>query len=92
MNCEHCHMKFMSEFTLVNHKREQHSNSATLHCSVCSKPFKNAKFLKNHEERHRTGELSAEDGEFMCNLVLDGSDRLCGKVFKQRCNLERHIR
>jgi len=93
INCDHCNMKFLSEYNLVNHKRDVHSTNQSLSCTICGKIFKNSKFLKNHEDRHKTGEISAEDGEYRCGFVTDEvRGTVCSKIFKQRSNLERHIR
>ena len=64
LNCDHCNMKFLSEYNLVGHKRDAHSTSKSLVCAICQKVFKNAKFLKNHEDRHKTGEIGADEEEF----------------------------
>lgn len=83
-NCEHCTRKFLSEYNLVVHKRNEHSTCTTLICKSCGKNFKNAKFLANHEEKHRRGELPTEKPEYVCGQ--------CSKVFSQKANLERHVR
>ena len=81
--CEHCGKAFQREYSLVIHKRNEHPTvKQTLICDFCGKDFKNAKFLKNHEERHRNGEVETET--HFCQM--------CGKNFPNRLNLNRHIK
>ena len=85
-HCDHCCRVFQKEYTLVVHKRNEHSTlKETLHCQFCQKDFKNAKFLKNHEEKHRKEQLATEPrDDHLCPS--------CGKSFSTRLNLERHIK
>ena len=66
------------------HKRNKHPTiKEKLECRFCKKDFKNAKFLKNHEEKHRLGPIEEEGGHF-CEL--------CGKGFPTLLSLNRHIK
>lgn len=92
-NCEYCQMKFVSEYNLVTHKKQAHSEGLNLHCSICKKLFKNAKYLKSHEAKHSTGEVSipGEAHLFKCSVQLqDGVT--CDKTFKIKSNLDRHVK
>ena len=96
--CEHCQQKFLSEYIMLTHKRNVHSLCETLSCEICGKEFKNSKFLANHIERHRK-EQKVEGGqdlttdEFICQLLVpEKGDVPCGKTFKLKNNLERHIK
>ena len=95
-SCEQCHQKFLSEYVMMTHKRSVHSLCETLSCEVCGKEFKNSKFLANHIKRHSNGELvncDENDEEFCCELLIpEKGDVPCGKTFKLKCNLERHIK
>ena len=85
-HCDHCSHVFQKEYTLVVHKRNEHSTlKETLHCQFCEKDFKNAKFLKNHEEKHRTEQMATGGSE-------DHLCPSCGKSFPTRLNLDRHIK
>ena len=84
-HCEHspCEKVFLKEFTLVMHKRNEHPTvKETLNCQYCNKDFKNAKFLKTHEDKHRSGFVEEED--HLCPN--------CGKSFSSKMNLDRHIK
>ena len=81
--CEHCGKVLLREYSLVIHKRNEHPTiKEKLECQVCKKDFKNAKFLKNHEEKHRLGPI--EEGNHICEL--------CAKTFPTLLSLNRHIK
>ena len=81
--CDHCGKVLLREYALVMHKRNEHPTvKETLECQYCGKDFKNAKFLKNHEEKHRNGMIDG-DSHF-CHI--------CSKSFSTRLNLNRHIK
>jgi len=81
--CEHCGKVFTRQYTLVMHKRNEHSTmKETLECQHCGKDFKSAKFLKHHEDKHLQG--LEEEGQHICQD--------CGKTFPSRLNLERHLK
>lgn len=81
--CEHCGLVLLREYALVMHKRNQHPTVATtLECQYCGKDFKNAKFLKTHEDKHRKGQI--DEDQHICQI--------CGKSFTNRLNLNRHIK
>lgn len=81
--CEHCGKVMLREYALVMHKRNEHPTvPQTLECRFCGKDFKNAKFLQNHEEKHKVGNI--EENNFICQI--------CGKNYNTRLNLNRHIR
>ena len=82
--CEHCPKVLLREYSLVMHKRNEHPTvKEILECQYCGKDFKNAKFLKNHEEKHRAGHIETEENH-ICHL--------CPKTFQQRLSLNRHIK
>ena len=97
-SCEHCQHKFLSEYVMLTHKRNVHSLCETLSCEICGKEFKNSKFLANHIARHRKeqsdeGGLESNADEFICQLLVpEKGDVPCGKTFKLKNNLERHIK
>ena len=95
--CEHCQSKFLSEYVMLTHKRNVHSLSESLSCEICGKEFKNSKFLANHIERHQKEQLvggpESNTDEFICQLLVpEKGDVPCGKTFKLKNNLERHIK
>ena len=84
-SCEHCHQNFLSEYIMMTHKRNMHSMCETMGCEICGKEFKNSKFLANHMDRHKNGEISSESNndEFCCELLIpERGDLPCGKSFK----------
>ena len=95
-SCEDCHQKFLSEYVMLTHKRNIHSLCETLSCEICGKEFKNSKFLSNHLERHTKEDidgLQPDEEEFCCELPIPEKENIpCGKIFKLKCNLERHIK
>ena len=83
--CEHCEKVFLREYGLSIHKRNLHSTVPKhLECQYCGKDFKNAKFLKTHEEKHRNGYEDESNSRHVCPH--------CAKEFKKSMNLDRHIK
>ena len=78
--CEHCRRRFLSEYSLIAHKRDEHSVNDLWSCRHCGKQFRNAKFCKNHEKKHETGEIS-EENQFVCHHAIDdGNGERVGNV------------
>ena len=81
--CDHCGKVFLREYGLSIHKRNFHSTvPKSLECSYCGKDFKNAKFLKHHEDKHKSGFI--EESQNVCPH--------CAKEFSKSVNLDRHIK
>ena len=81
--CDHCDKVFLREYGLSIHKRNFHSTvPKSLECSYCGKDFKNAKFLKHHEDKHKSGFI--EESQNVCPH--------CAKEFSKSVNLDRHIK
>ena len=80
--CDHCGKVFLREYGLSIHKRNFHSTvPKSLECSYCGKDFKNAKFLKHHEDKHKRGFVEESQ---QCPH--------CAKEFSKSVNLDRHIK
>lgn len=85
-SCDVCNLKLLSEYALIAHKREAHSLNDVFTCKYCSRRFRNAKFCRNHELRHTTGQLT---DEHQC-LFVDAAGNVCNKTFANKNNLLRH--
>ena len=86
-HCVECSRVFQKEYSLVVHKRNEHSTlKEVLHCRFCDKDFKNAKFLKNHEAKH------AKESNELADATEDHLCPNCGKSFPSKLNLDRHIK
>merc|ERR1712133_19108 len=75
-NCKFCSEKFSDRLDLRRHVMEMHQDAKTHACNICDKTFHDVRNMKAHLKAH-------EDQSCVCQD--------CGKVFKNKTYLKRHV-
>uniref|UniRef100_A0A1Y9HAY2 C2H2-type domain-containing protein n=1 Tax=Anopheles farauti TaxID=69004 RepID=A0A1Y9HAY2_9DIPT len=77
--CDYCTHQFPSKNLLIDHGVEHHSEHLSTEgkCKYCDVQFKSLPVLYEHEMQHRLPDV------IECEY--------CGRIFKQRSNLRRHL-
>ncbi|XP_055359386.1 zinc finger protein 1035 [Betta splendens] len=53
-NCPVCSMQFSSQSSFLEHQNKAHLNEKPFKCELCGKSFPLRRYLRRHEQRHRT--------------------------------------
>ena len=102
LHCSYCAKTFRAKFGLAQHVRNKHTMIAN--CHQCGKTFSEQRTLKKHLSKVHGQDDGVKckqcDELFPSQISLDKHQKnscyrhvctTCGKMFKQKCNLDSHL-